>query len=503
MTAESALKVDGFGSRLNDAINPIVIKELRQAVQSRFVTATLMILLCIQLVALGLYLLFSGEATTSFDAGRQIFIILLGIVFAAGMLFVPLYTAIRLVAERSDTQVDLLFITTIKPRRIITGKLAAATAINVLIFSACLPFMTLTYFLRGIDLPSIFVLMAFCFLVIIACAQLAIFVACIPINRIFKTVLGLICLIIFFVIYVALMSSVGSMLIFGVGSRFDSWEFWEVALTLILIVGAFCGLLFVLSVAMIAPHAANRALPVRLYVTIVWLLSGITATVWSALIANYLPVDIWMVLSCIVFSLSLFVVVSERDTLGRRVRRAVPVSRWKRFFAFFFFSGSASGLAWAALMMGLTMAWVGAWRKILGWLSGIDSLGDNATWMSGVALYFFCYGVSGAMLRRRVFGGIGGEWNWLFGAILMVIGGTVPFLAGTLLFLDDRWQNQDYAYWLVGNPFAWGAKEFRPLYAAVGIGWAVILVMLGRRWFVERVRGFRPLNSEKQPVNDE
>jgi hypothetical protein len=61
--------------------------------------------------------------------------------------------------------------------------------------------------------------------------------------------------------------------------------------------------------------------------------------------------------------------------------------------------------------------------------------------------------------------------------------------------MDDRWQNQDYGYWLVGNPFAWAAKEFRPLYAAVGIGWAVVLVMLGRRWFVERVKGFRPLGN--------
>src|SRR5262249_43604687 len=174
MTAESVLKASGFRSRISDAINPIVVKELRQASQSRFVTATLMILLCIQLVALGLYLLFSGETTTSFDAGRQVFIVLLGIVFGAGMLFVPLYTAVRLVAQRSDTQVDLLYITTIKPRRIIAGKLAAATAINVLIFSACLPFVTLTYFLRGVDLPSIFILMAVCFLVIIACAQLAI-----------------------------------------------------------------------------------------------------------------------------------------------------------------------------------------------------------------------------------------------------------------------------------------------------------------------------------------
>jgi hypothetical protein len=500
MTAESVLKANGFRSWIGDAVNPIVVKELRQASQSRFVTAMLMTLLSIQLVALGIYLLFSGEATTSFDAGRQVFTVLLGVVFGAGMLFTPLYTAIRLAAERSDAQVDLFFITTIKPRRIVTGKLAAATAINALMFSACLPFMTLTYFLRGIDLPSIFVLMAICFLTIIACSQLAVFVGCMPINRIFKIALGLICLILFFVIYIALMSSVGRMLFFGVGSRFDSWEFWQVALTVLGIVGALCGLLFFLSVALISPHAANRALPARLYLTAVWLASGIIVSVWSAKIGNYEPVDIWMVLNSVVFIAALFVAMSERDSVGRRVRRAIPVSRWKRFFAFFFFSGSASALAWAWVMIGLTLAWVGAWRKFFGPMSGLDSLGDDATWISGVAAYVFCYAACGALLRRRLFGALGFELNWLFGAILMAVGGVIPFLIGVIFFLDSNWQLEEYGYWLAGNPFMWGNKPFRSLYGAIGIGWAAIIVLLCRRWFIERVRSFRPLNTDAAPL---
>jgi hypothetical protein len=499
MTAESVLKAGGFRAWIGDAINPIVVKELRQASQSRFVTAMLMTLLSIQLVALGIYLLFGGEETTNFDAGRQVFTVLLGVVFGAGMLFTPLYTAIRLAAERSDAQVDLFFITTIKPRRIITGKLAAATAINALMFSACLPFMTLTYFLRGIDLPSIFVLMAICFLTIIACSQLAIFVACMPINRIFKIALGLACLIFFFIIYVALMSSVGRILFFGVGGQFDSWEFWQAALTALGIVGALCGLLFFLSVALISPHASNRALPARLYLTAVWLASGIIASVWSATIGNYEPVDNWMVLNSIVFIVSLFVAVSERDTLGRRVRLAIPVSRWKRFFAFFFFSGTASALAWAWVMIGLTLAWVGAWRKIFGSMNGLDSLGDDATWMSGVAAGVFCYAACGALLRRRLFSRVGVELNWLFGAVLMGIGGIVPFLIGALFFLGSNWQLEEYGYWLIGNPFAWWNKPFRSLYAAVGIGWSAIIVLLCRRWFIERVRSFRPLNTDPAP----
>ena len=150
-------------------------------------------------------------------------------------------------------------------------------------------------------------------------------------------------------------------------------------------------------------------------------------------------------------------------------------------------------------MIGLTLAWVGAWRMIFGRMSGLDSLGDNATWVSGVAVYVFCYAVCGALLRRRLFSAAGIELNWLFGAVLMGGGGIIPFLVGALFFLDSNWRLEEYGFWLIGNPFAWENKSFRPLYAAVGIGWAAIIVLLCRHWFFERVRSFRPLNNDKAP----
>ena len=59
MTAESVLKEK---ISLSDRINPIVVKELRQAVQSRFVIAALLTLLLVQLVAIGIYILASGAS---------------------------------------------------------------------------------------------------------------------------------------------------------------------------------------------------------------------------------------------------------------------------------------------------------------------------------------------------------------------------------------------------------------------------------------------------------
>ena len=152
----------GILQRIDDAFNPIVVKELRQAVQGKFVAAVLIVLLIIQLTAVGLIIINSRDISTTYNAGRDAFMILQSIMLGICLLFVPAYTAFRLGSERSDSNVDLLFITTIRPRAIIGGKIFASLAITVLIFSACMPFMVFTYWLRGIDLPSIFVLMAIC-----------------------------------------------------------------------------------------------------------------------------------------------------------------------------------------------------------------------------------------------------------------------------------------------------------------------------------------------------
>src|SRR5215475_10089115 len=133
VTAESVLKEKGSFS---DRINPIVVKELRQAVQSRIVIAALLTLLSVQLVAIGIYILASGVTSFGADAGRQVFLMLFGILQVIGTLFVPLYTGARLAAERSDANVDLLFITTIKPRSVIAGKMVAAMTLTALIYSA-------------------------------------------------------------------------------------------------------------------------------------------------------------------------------------------------------------------------------------------------------------------------------------------------------------------------------------------------------------------------------
>ena len=456
--------------------------------QSRFVIAALLTLLSVQIVAIGIYILASGVSLLGFDAGRQSFLMLFAILQVIGMLFVPLYTAVRLAAERSDTNVDLLFITTIKPRSIIAGKMFAALTLTSLIYSACMPFMAFTYFLRGIDLPSIFISLGIGFVVVIACAQAAVFVALIPVNRAFKVIFGLIALIIFGIAYFATVAGVSGVVTRGVVGR----DFWQAVIVMGLVICFLIGLFFVMSVALVMPAAANRALPVRLFITAAWLLMGVAALTNSSIEKDHLSVILWLVIFEIIFALAVFTAVSERDQPGRRVLRAIPKSPLGRAQAFFFFSGAANGLAWASVMTALTLAVAWAWVKLFPIHGNMGDLVNSAKWMGGMCLYFFCYAMTGALLRRRLFNKVGAELTWLIGAILLGVGSIAPFLIGYIIFFNDQWWAEDFGAWWVGNPFAWGNKGHRVLYAGVAGVWATLVAAMSLPWFIERVKSFEP-----------
>ena len=507
MTAEAEINAaqpkPKLAARFDDWLNPIVVKELRQAVQSRFVITALLILLAIQIVAVAIYLVTAGDISFSYDAGRTVFMILFGIMLAVSMLFVPLYSGVRLAAERSDTNLDLLFITTIKPRSIIAGKMLAAVILTVMIFSACLPFLTLTYFLRGVDLPSMLVALAIGFVAVTLGAQVAIFVSCLPINRAFKFMIGLVAFSQLVSGYVSAMVITGGMLWDGLGSTVSSGNFWQWVGTVALIYVLLVGLLFVLSVALIKPVSANRALPVRLYLTVIWLIGGAAALIGSYVEATHDPVIFWQAAFNVLFAFSIFTAISERDQPGARVLRTVPESGLKWLLSFFFFSGSANGLIWSAAMVVVTydVCWI--WWRLFPNFSSLGELVGATRWLTVMNLYLFCYALTAALLRRYILKRVGANLTWLIAVVMTAIGSTIPLLIGMLLFMNDlNWWRSAYGRWLIGNPFVWDVEAHRELYLSIGIAWAVMAIAFNLQWFLERVRLFSAKPLAEQNHND-
>ncbi len=478
--------------KIDDRLNPIVVKELRQAVQGRFLIVVLISFLCLQLLAVGLFLT-DKAVTESFTAGRNVFQVLLGILLGTSLFFVPAYTGIRLANERADANVDLLFITTLRPQSIIWGKFLAGIVITILLYSACMPFMTFTYLLRGVDLPSVFILLALDFIVVAVSIQCGILIGCIPANRVFKVILGvgwLVGTFIGFVSLIAAMFAPGGLLDSGIGSQLDSWKFWRGALGVLGGGSAIIGLLALLSTALISPLSANRALPVRIFATTAWGLTGVGAAIWSIEVNSLTPIVVWATLHILVHSIGLFVAVSERETLGRRIRRTIPRNWFLRPLAFFFYSGDANGVVWSSLMIILTLLFIGIWSIVFPYMpTGNEPEFIGA--LTSLGLYAFSYTLGALLIRRRFLADrVASNYTWVIALILLGIATTVVPLS--LFFLEGNWDKE----WLVASPLGpllfFATEGYVSNSIAIGTVFAIFVGVLSLPWFVRRITGFRP-----------
>src|SRR5262249_55060511 len=143
----------------------------------------------LQVTVLGLYLWFREARELDdvhWDAGLRIFMILQGLLLGTCMVLIPAYAGVRLGVERSDQNVDLLFISTLRPRAIIAGKFTAAVWLGLLLFSAGARFLTFTYLLRGIDVPTILLVLAIDLVAVLFGTQLALFLGSLPGNKVMK-----------------------------------------------------------------------------------------------------------------------------------------------------------------------------------------------------------------------------------------------------------------------------------------------------------------------------
>ena len=162
--------------------------------RGKVLASLLLLLLLLQLVHLGVLLLFQGAVETPSVSGGPGGVVAMGIV--GYLLFVlivvlPFIVALRLHFERSGDGMDLVFVSTLEPRRIIHGKLLSGLVVTVLLVSVVAPFLSFTYFLRGVDLPSIALALGGGIVVSVCALELGIFAGCLPAGRLARVLLAL------------------------------------------------------------------------------------------------------------------------------------------------------------------------------------------------------------------------------------------------------------------------------------------------------------------------
>lgn len=149
--------LDRFGVWLAERTNPIVVKEVRQGLRQRLfvVFFTLMLVSCVVISLIA----FAASDGNEPRAGQVTFGAYFFSLGAVEFFIIP-YSAYRSMArEREDETWVLLTLTGLGPRRILAGKILSFVLQGFLYMSAAAPFLIFSYFLNGIDLPTILVVL--------------------------------------------------------------------------------------------------------------------------------------------------------------------------------------------------------------------------------------------------------------------------------------------------------------------------------------------------------
>jgi hypothetical protein len=139
-----------------DRLNPVLVKEVRQALRGR----TFRLSLALTLVAATLatvILVLAQEPDQAVESGVEYLTAIYTCLAIALLAIVPFAAFQSMGAEWEESTFDLLVLSDLPPRRIVVGKWLSSFVLALLFLAAFLPFFTFAFLLRGVDLFALVV----------------------------------------------------------------------------------------------------------------------------------------------------------------------------------------------------------------------------------------------------------------------------------------------------------------------------------------------------------
>ena len=357
-------RIDAWATRAGDAINPILVKETRQALKSRQFVATFGLLLFASLAwtIVGSMLLMP-QIYYMPSAPR----LLIGyyLVLAVPMLLVvPLAAYRSLEGEVDDGTLELLSVTALSPRQVVSGKLASAALQMLLYFIALFPCVAYAYTLRGVDLPTLALLMGMLVLAGLGLTIVALFFAPVTPGRTSQITSLLAVLSILLASEFALGSLAIELIQRGNPLSFSDTLFMIVSVLAIGISAA--AILLTATAAKLTPESENRSTGIRIAV-LVHMFCVIAVASFAVASGQAAPTNpdslifIPMVLSIYLVGFWALVgalMAAESPAMTPRIRRELPGTFLGRLLLTWLTPGPATGLIFS--MATFTVAAVAA-----------------------------------------------------------------------------------------------------------------------------------------------
>lgn len=475
--------LSGLIDKLDDKLNPIIVKELRQVVRGKFFWGVLILFLTIQCVILSLSI--ADQGLTQRSVGAETLTFLFAILFLASFVLIPLNTGFRFARERSEGSDELLYITTITPQAIIMGKFAASMVFILLLFSAFAPFMAMTFFLSGVDFNVTFLILALGLMASAGGTILQICLGSLAKDSHTMQIFRIAGFIFQFTSFFTLNAASSDMIRYGVSRIFGSINSFDSIATFAILFLAACYFFYVAASSAIYPTGTNRMFPVRKCLSWIWALSLFICAYWAIKSGSFDIFFFWGFMAIGLISMFSFIAASERDFLTERVAREIPRGSFRGFLAFLFFSGAAGGFAWVLTMQVITIlivALIGQYVAVIP--VSATHYEDFFFYNAGLLAYFIGYALIAVFIRRKfLMAYVDSKNTWVVALMVVGIFSIAPIFFGSLAGFDS-------STLLIGNPMSLGQYRDREQGLVFAILLLLISVIINLPWLARQFREF-------------
>ena len=475
--------------KLDDMVNPIVVKEVRQSVNSNGLIVTTVLVLLLEVCAFLFNLFFQDF---NFGTGTSFFLLILGI-FVAGYCFgIGGNVAIRMMKEhRNINSTDLIYTTTINPYRIVWGKVFSAMVMVSYLYSLCLPFMCISYFLKGISLNTIILGSLFAFILAIPFMLSIIFITAIPMSNLLK---------IFLLIGVigAMWSVIGwGMAIISEPASFRSvinGHILETVSVIFFWLLALSGLFYFLTVGLLSHLTSNRTVGLKIYYIVLLLASAALFVVVNLFIpaGAKLPVLAYYIFAMMVIYGILIFNCFERIEQTKRVLATVPKNFILRIWHFLFSTGMTNNICYLLIVFFLVNVVCLLLDSIIPHTNKADVLSHDNYLMMRRFIGVFCY-----LLSYQLFG-VFVKWitkNYfervsVFAYVLLIVmlSFLIPILIGVVLAdfnVEKLGRQSEYIYIL--NPLIFDKSKYVNAGLMAGISFVLLGILLNGYFFIKNL----------------
>lgn len=351
------VRANAWLEEMSDRLNPILVKETRQALKSRqFIVTFLLMLIAAWLISV-FGTLAAGDSLEFGSAGRGLFTSYFVVLALAIFVVVP-YSAYRgLLNERDQTTLELLNITSLSPRQLIWGKLWSAMAQVFIFYSAIAPFIAFTSMLQGFDVALVAFALGISILLTLCLTMFTLMLAAIPQNKHLQGLMtGAVFLGLLFVISM-IFSAVPVMLMETM--PVDEAEFWVIVGSFVVAGLSFFFLFTQIATAHLTFDADNRSTGIRVACTaqfvLYWFMVAIAQWMLGRTFFGGHGDVAALATFCLIYVATCgFFAATETDFISRRVRRGIPKTMLLRSLAVPFLPGGHRGFLYLLLHLVLT-----------------------------------------------------------------------------------------------------------------------------------------------------